>query len=456
MKTINRRNFLKTSGAAAAAATLAGTPGLAWSQGVGTTAPFPDYKALVCVFLHGGNDSFNMLVPNTTAEYNAYAASRQNLAIAQQDLLPINPVSLAPGSNAFGLHPSMGGFQNLFETGLAAFVTNVGPLVEPTTRDEYFNQSVTLPSQLFSHNDQQSQWHSLKGANTSKTGWAGRIADLIRTSVADQQMATNASLNGTTLFQSAEQTIAYVMGQTGPLPFEGFSNDPNNLLYDQKLAFQRIVEAQYGSIYERGFAEIQRRAIDAADTVSSAIATAPALNTVFPNTPLGRQLETVAKLIGNKDALAMQRQIFFVGIGGFDSHDDQNQNQPGLLGGVSESMSAFYAATAELNMADSVTAFTQSDFGRTLTSNGDGTDHAWGGNQIVIGGAVNGQDVYGNYPVLEIGGIDDVGGGRMIPTTSADQFAATLANWFGIPDADLDIVAPNIDNFVQRDLGFMV
>lgn len=447
---------MRTSGAAAAAATLASTPGLAWSQGVGTTAPFPDYKALVCVFLHGGNDSFNMLVPNTTAEYNAYAASRQNLAIAQQDLLPINPVSLAPGSNAFGLHPSMGGVQNLFETGRAAFVANVGPLVEPTTRDQYFNQSVTLPSQLFSHNDQQSQWHSLKGANTSKTGWAGRIADLIRTSVADQQMATNASLYGTTLFQSAEETIAYVMGQTGPLPFEGFSNDPNNILYDQELAFQRVVEAQYGSIYERGFAEIQRRAIDAADTVSDAIANAPVLNTVFPNTPLGRQLETVAKLIGNKDALAMQRQIFFIGIGGFDSHDDQNQNQPGLLGGVSESMSAFYAATAELNIADSVTAFTQSDFGRTLTSNGDGTDHAWGGNQIVIGGAVSGQDIYGNYPVLQIGGINDVGGGRMIPTASADQFAATLSRWFGVPDVDLDIVAPNIDNFAQRDLGFMV
>jgi uncharacterized protein (DUF1501 family) len=456
MRKINRRVFIRSTGAAAAAATLAGTPGIAWSQGVGTTAPFPDYKALVCVFLHGGNDSFNMLVPNTTAEYNAYAASRQNLAIARQDLLPINPVSLAPGSNAFGLHPSMGGIQNLFETGRAALVANVGPLVEPTTRDQYFNQSVTLPSQLFSHNDQQSQWHSLKGANTSKTGWAGRIADLIRTSVADQLMATNASLYGTTLFQSAEETIAYVMGQTGPLLFEGFSSDPNNLLFDQKLAFQRVVEAQYGSIYERGFAEIQRRAIDAADTVSDAIATAPILNTVFPNTPLGRQLETVAKLIGNKDALAMQRQIFFIGIGGFDSHDDQNQNQPGLLGGVSESMSAFYAATAELNMADSVTAFTQSDFGRTLTSNGDGTDHAWGGNQIVIGGAVSGQDIYGNYPVLQIGGIDDVGGGRMIPTTSADQLAATLAKWFGIPDADLDIVAPNIDNFVQRDLGFMV
>lgn len=456
MKKINRRDFLRTSGAAVAAASLGSMPGVAWSQGIGTTAPFGDYRALVCVFLHGGNDSFNMLVPNTTAEYNVYAASRQNLAIAQQDLLPINPLSLTPGSNPFGLHPSMAGVQSLFETGKAAFVTNVGPLVEPTTKPEYQNQSVVLPSQLFSHNDQQSQWHSLKGANTSKTGWAGRIADLIRASVTDQQMATNASLNGTTLFQSADETIAYVMGQSGPLQFTGFTDDPGSILYDQKLAFQRVVEAQYSSIYERGFAEIQRRAIESAEIVSAAIATAPVLSTVFPNTPLGRQLETVARLIGNKDVLEMQRQIFFVGIGGFDSHDDQNQNQPGLLGGVSDSMSAFHAAIEELNIADSVTAFTQSDFGRTLTSNGDGTDHAWGGNQLILGGAVNGQDIYGTYPVLQIGGDDDVGGGRMIPTTSADQFAATLAKWFGIPDADLDIVAPNIDNFVQRDLGFMV
>lgn len=456
MKKINRRDFIRTTGAAAAAATFASTPGLAYSQGIGTSAPFDDYRALVCVFLHGGNDSFNMLVPNTTAEYSAYAASRQNLAIAQQDLLPINPTSLPAGSNPFGLHPSMATTQTLFESGNAAFVANVGPLVEPTTKDQYFNKSVILPPQLFSHNDQQAQWHSLKGASTSKTGWAGRIADLIRASVANQQMATNASLNGTTLFQSADETIAYVMGQTGPLPFTGFSNDPGSILFDQKLAFESIVNAQYDSIYERGFAEIQRRAIDAADTVSEAIATAPTLNTVFPNSQLGIQLETVAKLIGNKDQLQMQRQIFFIGIGGFDSHDDQNQNQPGLLGGVSDAMSAFYAATEELNLAGSVTAFTQSDFGRTLTSNGDGTDHAWGGNQLVVGGAVQGRDIYGAYPVLELGGDIDTGGGRMIPTTSADQLAATLANWFGIPDADLDIVAPNIDNFVQRDLGFMV
>ena len=201
MKTLNRRDFLRTSGAAAL---FAATPGLAYSQVVGGPGPFDDYKALVCVFLFGGNDSFNMLVPNTTAEYNAYAASRQNMAVLREDLLPISPAS-SPGAD-FGLHPAMGTTRDLFDAGRAAFVTNVGPQVEPTTLDQYWQGSVTLPPQLFSHNDQQDQWTSLRGNVPSKTGWAGRMADLIRDGVAGQQMATNASLFGTNLFQSADET----------------------------------------------------------------------------------------------------------------------------------------------------------------------------------------------------------------------------------------------------------
>ncbi|MBT8082412.1 MAG: DUF1501 domain-containing protein [Gammaproteobacteria bacterium] len=451
MKTLNRRDFLRTSGAAAL---FAATPGLAYSQVVGGPGPFDDYKALVCVFLFGGNDSYNMLVPNTTAEYNAYAASRQNLALLQGDLLPITPASAAGPD--FGLHPGMAGVERLFRDNVAAFVTNVGPLVEPTTRDQYFNKSVTLPPQLFSHNDQQDQWTSLRGNVPSKTGWAGRMADLIRDGVAGQQMATNASLFGSNLFQSADETVAYVMGPGGPIQFQGFSTTPGDLFYEQRLAFERIVNAEYETIYERGFAEVQRRAIAAADTVSAALDLAPDLATVFPASQLGTQLQTVARLIAVRDELQMQRQVFFVASGGFDSHDNQNEDQPGLLGGVSDALAAFYDATAELNVASNVTAFTQSDFGRTLTSNGDGTDHAWGGNQLVVGGAVNGGDLYGSYPALEIDGPEDVGGGRMIPSTSADQYAATLARWFGIPEADLDIVAPNLPNFLQRDLGFMI
>ena len=457
MKKIDRRTFLKTSSAAAAAA-FAGTPGAAFSQVVGSGAPFDDYRALVCVFMFGGNDSFNMVVPRSNAEYNVYATSRQNLAIAQQDLLPID--ALTPDGALYGLHPAMSSLKQLFDDGTAAFVANTGPLIEPTSKDQFFSQSVDLPPQLFSHNDQQDQWFSLKGKSTSNTGWAGRMADLIRNSVAGQQMATNASLFGTNLFQSADETVAYVMGPGGPLQYEGFSLDPTNIGFEQREAFRRIINANYGSIYERGFADVQRRAIDAADTVTAAIESpeAQALTTVFPMSQLGGQLQTVARLIAARDQLQMQRQVFFVAAGGFDSHDNQNQDQPGLLADISESIAAFHAATLEIGVANEVTSFTQSDFGRTLTSNGDGTDHAWGGNQLVVGGAVSrGQDVStAATRCCRLVAIDDVGGGRMIPTTSADQYAATLAKWFGIPDVDLDIVAPNIDNFVTRDLGFMV
>lgn len=453
MKKLNRREFL---GSTAAAAVFAHSPGLAFAQGMGTAAPFGDYKALVCLFLFGGNDAYNMLVPRSNAEYNAYAASRQNLAIAQGDLLPINP--LTPDGALYGLHPSMSGVQSLFEQGRAAVVANMGPLVEPTTKDQYLNQSVALPPQLFSHNDQQDQWHSLKGTTVSNTGWAGRIADLIRMSVAGQQLATNLSVSGSSLFQSADESVAYVMGSTGPVEFTGFSNsgDPADLFYQQRLAFERVLAAGYGSVYERGFADVQRRAVETVDLVTGALAQAPVINTVFPQSQLGNQLQTVARMIAVRDVLQMERQIFFVAAGGFDTHDDQVQLQPGLLGGISDALKAFYDATVEIGVPGSVTTFTMSDFGRTLTSNGDGSDHGWGGHSLVLGDAVAGRDIYGRYPDLSLGSVDDVGGGRMIPTTSADQYAATLSRWFGVDEADIPLVAPNIGNFVAQDLGFFI
>ncbi|MFQ5981889.1 MAG: DUF1501 domain-containing protein, partial [Woeseiaceae bacterium] len=346
MAVINRREFLKASSAGAAA--FAAYPGAAFSQVVGTSAPFPDYKALVCVFLFGGNDSYNMLVPRSNAEYNVYAASRQNMAIPQGDLLPINP--LTPDGAQYGLHPTMADIQTLFESNRAAIITNVGPLIEPTTKGQFYNQSVALPPQLFSHNDQQNQWNTLQGTSPSKSGWAGRVADLIRTSVVDQQMATNASLFGSSLFQTGEETVAYVMGTDGPIPFTGFGRPgrDDEIFIEQRLAFERIINANYSSIYERGFAEVQKRAVAAADLIGDALASAPTLNTVFPDSELGQQLSTVARLIAVRDQLDMQRQIFFVATGGFDSHDDQLLNQPGLLSGVSAAMSAFYDATVEL------------------------------------------------------------------------------------------------------------
>ena len=444
----SRRDFLALTGASAASFLLARPHG-AIGQMVGGSGPFNDYRALVCLFLFGGNDSFNMLVPRSTAEYNAYLASRQNLAVAQTDLLPID--ALNPDGALYGVHPSMPGLQTLFAQESAAFVANVGPLIVPTTKAQYAARAVALPPQLFSHNDQQDQWHSLRGRALSDTGWAGRMADLIRQNVANQQLATNVSLTGNSLFQSGADTVAYTMGATGPLAFQGFAG----LGGEQRRAFERIINASYDSIYARGFAEVQRRAVEAADRVTAAIAQAPPLTTQFPTSSLGQQFQTVARLISVRDRLAMQRQVFLVSGGGFDTHDDQLVNQPALLASVSACLAAFYAATVELGVAQSVTTFTQSDFGRTLTSNGDGTDHAWGGVQIVVGQSVRGRRLFGRYPSLALNGPDDVGGGRLIPSVSADQYAATLARWFGIVDADLARVAPNIGNFAERDLGFL-
>lgn len=446
MQKMNRRRFLQGMGSAAM---LGGVP-LMMAPGVGHAA-FGDYRALVCVFLFGGNDGFNMLVPRSNTEYGVYANSRQNMAVDQADLLAINPLS--GGGVQYGVHPSMSGIRDLFEAGAAAFVANVGPLIEPTTKDQFFAKSVQLPPQLFSHNDQQDQWHSLRGKTQGNTGWAGRLADVLAPNAGAQKIAINSSLFGTSLFQAGASTTPYVMGPEGPLQFVGFSD--TGILLEQRLAFERIVNASYNSVYERAYTDVQKRAIQNADLVTEALALAPSLSTVFPASSLGQQLNTVAKLIAVRDQLEMERQIFFVAAGGFDTHDAQVQLQPGLLADVSASITAFYNATNELTIADEVTTFTQSDFGRTLTSNGDGTDHAWGSVQLVVGNSVVGRSIYGNYPLLQINGPDDVGGGRMIPTTSADQYAATLAQWMGATQQDTPTVAPHIGNFAQANLGFM-
>lgn len=414
-------------------------------------APATDYRALVCVFLFGGNDSFNMVVPRSAAEYGVYSNSRQNLAVARDVLLPIQP--LTSDGAQYGLHPGMPGIRDLFEGGRAAVVANLGPLIQPTTRDQYLNRSVPLPPQLFSHNDQQDQWNTLRGRAAIQTGWAGRIADALASETLAQQIALNISLNGTTPFQAGANTLPYTIGTTGAPIYFGMSTAPEER--ERRAAFEALLAQNWPSIFARAFARVNRRALDTADLVNSALALAPTLATPFPASRLAQQLAMVARLIAVRDALDMSRQIFFVAAGGFDTHDNQVADQPDLLTDVSASIAAFHAATVELGVASQVTAFTQSDFGRTLTSNGDGTDHGWGGHQLVVGDGVRGRDIYGSMPRLEIGGPDDAGAGRIVPTSSVDQFAATLAKWFGVADAQLNAVAPNLPNFAQRDLGFL-
>jgi uncharacterized protein (DUF1501 family) len=452
MNRITRRRFVQALGAGGLTYALGRTSGTVWAQAAGASG-FSDYKALVCVFLFGGNDSWSMVVPRSTAEYAAYARSRQNLAIPLDQLIPVN--ALNGNGITYGLHPSMTAIASLFESARCAVMANVGPLIVPTTKAQYQAGSVPLPPQLFSHNDQQDQWHSLRGRNVSKSGWAGRIADVLAAQVSSQQLALNVSLSGNTLFQAGVSATPYVMGAAGATTFTGFGATGAGAA--RKTAFQNVVNASYGTVYERGYAEVQKRAVRYADLVNDALSAAPVLTTQFPaESSLATQLQTVARMIAVRERLGMSRQVFFVATGGFDTHDDQLADQPGLLANVSASLEAFYKATVELGVASSVTTFTQSDFGRTLTSNGDGSDHAWGGLQLVVGDAVRGRTLYGAYPTLEIGGPEDVGGGRFIPAVSSDQYAATLAKWFGIAEAQLTTVAPSIGNFVEKDLGFLI
>jgi uncharacterized protein (DUF1501 family) len=459
-----RRRFLRAAAAGGIAYAFGRTPGTVYAQMAGG-GPFPDYKAMVCLFLFGGNDSWNMVVPNSTAEYDAYFAARgggtaSSLAIDRGALLPISPLTPDPIGATYGLHPSMAGMQSLFNSGRAAVVANVGPLIRPTSKAQYqtaANSGHPLPPQLFSHNDQQDQWHSLRGRALLKSGWGGRVADVLNAQAGSQQLPINVSLAGQTFFQAGDIATPYVMGAAGANTFDGFG--AAGVAAARRTAFEAVANASYNTIYERGFAAVQRRAVQYADRVNSAILAARDF-AALPNSgvalsPLQTQLRTVAKLIDVRTRLSMSRQIFFVSTGGFDSHDDQNEDQPGLLGNVSASIASFFAALQEMGLESNVTLFTQSDFGRTLTSNGDGSDHAWGGVQFVVGGAVRGQEIYGQYPVLALNGADDVGGGRIIPTTSSDQYAATLARWFGVQDSNLPTVAPSIGNFPLRDLGFM-
>lgn len=470
-----RRHFLKAAAAGGLAYAIGRSPGVGFSQMSGVQG-FSDYKALVCLFLFGGNDSWNMLVPTSSGEYEAYAQARgagtpSSLAIDKSSLLSIAPGSSDPRM-AFGFHPAMPEMRQLFVEGRAAVLPNVGPLIKPTTKQQYQNAQQLnheLPPQLFSHNDQQDQWHSLRGRFLLTSGWAGRIADVLAAQTGGQQMPLNVSLSGQTLFQSSTTVDPYVMGFDGVNSFQGLDVDPQMNPYgyqdnaSRRQSIENILTAtlqdQDTTYYHRGYARVQDRALRYVDRINKALAGARDFKSLpgsgQSGPPLRRQLRTVARLISQRVELSMSRQIFFVGLGGFDTHDFQLVDQPKLLAQVSSSIKAFFDAMTEIGMSEQVTLFTQSDFARTLTSNGDGSDHGWGGTQLVVGGAVRGGQIYGQYPLLEMNGPLEIGGGIMIPTISSDQYAATLASWFGVSPANLPAVTPNVVNFSSSNLGFM-
>ena len=412
----------------------------------------PDYKALVCIFQFGGNDSSNMLVPRSGGPYGSYAAIRGALALPQGQILPISPLN--PDGIDFGLHPSMIGLQALFQQQKVAFVRNVGTLVAPVTRQQYMQGGSAIPSQLFSHSDQTLQWQtSYTARNGPVTGWGGRIADLLTSLNGTSQVSLSIALNGSNTFQIGENVFQLQISPWGTVSLEGY--DVERPMDPETRAMSREIRREHANVFEQAYAATVRRALDSDAFVKAALESQPAITTVFPDTWLGSQLQMAARMIQAQAALGQRRQIFFCGVGGYDTHDEQLGDHADLLTELSEAMTAFYLATAEIGKATQVTTFTASDFGRTFASNGRGSDHGWGGHHIVMGGAVRGARLYGRYPQLVLEGPDDTDFGRWIPTTSVDEYAATLARWFGVSATDMPLVFPNIGRFAAPNLGFM-
>lgn len=413
-----------------------------------------DYKALVCVFLYGGNDHGNTLVPADSTNHAKYAGIRGSLAYGQAELqatLLSHAGTLTDGQQ-LALAPALAPLQALWEQGKLAAQLNVGPLVQPTTLAQYNARSVPLPPKLFSHNDQVSVWQSdLPEGATS--GWGGRIGDLLM-SGNSQSVFSCISITGNSVFLTGQQAVQYQMSTNGAVAINGVSRALFGSSTAQQ-ALQTLITAPSTHLFEAEYSKITKRSIEAEDAVTAALAGLPALNTSFDaNSSLANQLKMVARMIAARSSFGASRQVFLVSLGGFDLHDNLSDNHPGLLGQVAGGLVSFYNAMQELGVANQVTAFTASDFGRTLSSNGDGSDHGWGGHHFVLGGAVRGGRFYGTAPVIAVSGPDDVGQGRLLPSTAVDQFAATLASWLGVSATDLPLVVPGIGKFASRDLGY--
>lgn len=426
------------------------------------------YKALVCVFLFGGMDGHDTVIPYDTASYNQYAGIRQALFAeynnreggstrARDRLLPLNLANASsfPGRQ-FALPPELGPLHELVDQGDAAIVSNVGPLVVPMTRTEFRNGSAPRPPRLFSHNDQQSVWMASQPEGAS-FGWGGRIADMALTSAANPDSTFTAiSAAGNTVFLSGEIVGQYQVGSNGPSEIRGVGD--NSLYGSQALPdlFESHLRSEgqsLSNLLRRDFVNVVDTSIDANRTLRASFDDAPPFTTTFPDSRLGRQLQVVAQIISLRATLGVSRQVFFVSTGGFDTHSNQANSIPNLHSNIAASMRAFYDATSELGVANDVTSFTASDFGRTLTVNRDGTDHGWGGHHFVVGGSVAGNRMYGEFPEAAIGHNLDTNNGRIIPTTSVDQYAATLGGWFGLNNTELRDALPGLGNFSNQDIG---
>jgi len=409
-----------------------------------------DYKALVCVFLFGGNDGNNMIVP-VDARYDSYAALRGSLALASDKLVQLPDVN---GATEYGMHSALSGLKGAWNNGHLAVLLNSGPLVRPITRAEVL-ANIARPFELFSHSGQQRTWQV--AAKTSEArGWGGRIADEVNSMNAGATTPTSIAIAGASAF-SVANSGALVLPTSGGLNLRGTDSSAASraraAALDQMLATDKNFEL-VSAAQEVTAGSLQRRAAvnGIVNTTSTTVKSAFA----GLSSTVAKQMQTIAKLVEGHQELGVRRQVFFVGLGGFDTHSGQLSTQNTLLGQLGGAVKAFYDATVAMGMADKVTTFTLSDFARTMRANSvGGTDHAWGNHHLIVGGAVRGKAFYGEYPQLIAGGPDDAGSdGRWIPTTSVDQYAATLARWFGVADERLEALFPLMKNFAARDLGF--
>ncbi len=472
------------------------------------------YKALVAIFLFGGNDAHNTVLATDTDTWARYFAARnigsdpialmpvgtpptaigavspvtgRTATLARPEawggVLPIKPKTAQPipaGTNAttrtFALHPMLGPVQTLFNAGRLAIVANVGTLVQPTTKAQYAAKSVPLPANLFSHNDQQSTWQAGAGEGT-RVGWGGRMADVILSTNGQNSIFTGVSVAGNAVFLAGQSAIQYQVS-TGTKPANVVTGATSSSLFGSSIAparLQSIVQdTSAASDFANDVSSVVIRSMNSATVLNNAFGLAAATGIAAPpsftnpvtglteTNTLAAELQTVAKMIAVSSSLGLRRQVFFVSLGGFDTHDIENTIQPNLLAKVGQAMSYFDGALSNIggvDMRPSVTTFTMSDFSRTFTTNGDGTDHAWGSHHFVMGGAVNGGDIYGVYPTL---GVDagtfnnpNMSGNALIPTISVDQYGATLGTWFGVDATTLGTIFPNLGNYSQKTLSFV-
>ncbi|MDQ3059676.1 MAG: DUF1501 domain-containing protein [Pseudomonadota bacterium] len=479
-----RRAFLRRSGQLVM--TGAALPLALNLAAMGEAAAFDasDYKALVCVFLYGGNDYANTVVTYDDPSYNAYSTIRGGaagqaaggIALAKADLAAtlLNPLTPLAGGRQYALHPAMGTLAGLFNAGQAAVQLNVGPLSVPLTRAQYASPNTALyprPPKLFSHNDQQSIWQS-SSPEGARVGWGGSLGDLALSSNGGASIFTCISVTGNAVFLSGDAAFSYQVGTGGAVKINSLSGSVYGSTAVSKAMLELVQQARSHAL-ENEYNRMAARAIGAQSSITSALATSPAGSAPFNAFPtpnaLADQLRMVARLIAARGSLGVKRQVFLVSLGGFDLHDGLIARQATQLGLVSDAMGAFYNATAALGVASQVTAFTASDFGRTLTSNGDGSDHGWGSHHLMVGGAVKGRAFYGTPPPVSVantGAAEDqwhVGQGRLLPSTSVAQYAATLARWFGVADTELGGILPSLKNFgaaanrpdYPANLGFM-